>query len=68
MIKYRHKKRGHVYEILTDCAMLQCNSAPAFEEQFEGRAWTVYRNVKTGTVWIRPTEEFRDGRFEIVAE
>lgn len=63
---WRHKVRGHVYEILTDTASIQCSAAPDFEAQFENENWTVYRNIATGAVWVRPTEEFIDGRFERV--
>ncbi len=63
---WRHKKRGTVYEILSDKASLQCSAASDFEEMFEGHDWTVYRNIKTGAIWVRPTEEFMDGRFEHV--
>lgn len=63
---YRHKVRGHVYEVLTEMASIQCSAAPDFESQFEDDDWTVYRNVKTGAIWVRPTAEFQDGRFEMV--
>lgn len=61
---WRHKKRDTVYEVLFDSASLQCASAPQFEGMFEDENWTVYRNVKTGAVSVRLTEEFLDGRFE----
>lgn len=64
--RYRHKKRGMVYEIMTTFASLQCSSAPAFEQRFKDDNWTVYRNILTGTVYVRPTAEFMDGRFELV--
>lgn len=68
MALYRHKKCGTVYEIITDTASLQCSAAPEFERTFEDDAWTVYRSVKTGAIFVRPTEEFLDGRFEVVDE
>ncbi len=64
---YRHKKRGTVYEIVTDAAWLQCATAPDFETAFEDENWTVYRSVATGAYYVRPTEEFLDGRFERVS-
>lgn len=63
---WRHKKRGTTYEIVTDAASIQCASEPGFENMFEDENWTVYRNVETGAFWVRPTEEFLDGRFEPV--
>ena len=64
MIRWRHKKRGTIYEVLTNGASLQCSAAPEFEKLFEDNAWTVYRSVETDTIYIRPTAEFLDGRFE----
>ena len=66
MATYRHKKRRAVYEVITEYASLQCSAAPEFESKFEDDYWTVYRNIKTGAIWVRPTEEFMDGRFERV--
>ena len=63
---WRHKKRGATYEILHDNAFMQCASAQEFEDMFEDDWWIVYRNLQTGTVYVRPYEEFRDGRFERV--
>lgn len=69
MTQWRHKVRGLVYEVLTHSASLQCSSAPEIEQRFDGAGGlTVYRNVKTGMIWVRPTPEFLDGRFERVGE
>lgn len=68
MQRYRHKKRGTVYEVITDSAFLQCSAAPEFEHSFEDDCWTVYRSVKTHAIWVRPTEEFQDGRFERLSD
>jgi hypothetical protein len=68
MARFRHKKRGGVYEVLTDTASLQCSTATEFEDAFGEENWTVYRNVKTGAIYVRLTEEFNDGRFERVTE
>lgn len=55
--KWRHKKRGTTYEMIgtaevqvTDCIL-------------EGHFVVVYR-AEDGKLWVRPTEEFYDGRFE----
>lgn len=65
-VVWKHKKRGTIYEIITDAASLQCASCPEFEEQFDNDNWTVYRNLHTGAIYVRPAEEFHDGRFEQV--
>lgn len=65
--RWRHKKRGTVYEIITTMASFQCAAAPEIEANFEDDVFTVYKNVETGAIWVRPTEEFMDGRFERVA-
>jgi hypothetical protein len=65
MARWRHKKRGTVYEVISDDASLQCATAPEFEAAFSG-PWTIYRSVDTGALYIRPTGEFLDGRFEAV--
>ena len=61
---WRHKKRGTVYEIISTTAALQCATAQEVEDQFAGQAWTVYRNIQTKAVYVRPSAEFQDGRFE----
>lgn len=33
-MRYRHKKRGTVYEVITDSASLQCACAPEVESPF----------------------------------
>ena len=65
---YRHKKRGTVYEIVTNNAFLQCSAAPEFEQMFGDDTFTVYRNVHTGAIFVRPTKEFDDGRFEPLSD
>ena len=63
-MRYRHKKRGTVYEILTTEALMQCATREHLEREFESKFFTVYRSVESRHVWVRPTEEFMDGRFE----
>jgi hypothetical protein len=65
-VAWRHKKRGSTYEVIATEVKLQCSSEPDFEGLFN--LWTVYRDVKTGDVYVRPTVEFHDGRFELVKE
>ena len=47
-----HKKTGHRYEIVT-FALIEATLEPS----------VVYRSEK-GQVWIRPAEQFFDGRFQ----
>lgn len=61
---WRHKKRGTIYEILSDVALLQCSTWPEFEAMAEHQAFTVYRDTNTGAIYVRLTVEFLDGRFE----
>ena len=68
MTKYRHKKRGTTYEIITDAASLQCSTAQEFEDRFADQKWTVYRNLGTGEFRLRLTKEFLDGRFEPIPD
>jgi len=65
--QWRHKKRGTVYEVVTHDASLQFASAPEIEETCDDLTFTVYRSLDTGAMYVRPTEEFMDGRFERVA-
>lgn len=63
---WRHKKRGTVYTIEANDALLQCSTHPEIEDRFGGLKWTVYRDVATNKTYIRLTSEFNDGRFERV--
>lgn len=55
---YRHKKRGTTY-IVTCIAPFQCEN-----EEFDDAPVVIYRDLKSGNVWVRPLKEFVDGRFE----
>ena len=55
---WRHRKRGTVYEIIGP-AIMQAESSSLNES-----ACVIYRSVESGTMWVRPTCEFFDGRFE----
>lgn len=68
MARYRHKKRGTIYDVVTDAASIQCAAMPEIEAVFGDDCWTIYRDVATGSWYVRPTEEFLDGRFEEVPE
>lgn len=64
MAVWRHRKRGCVYTIVTHEASMQCSEHPEIEGAYPMCGWTVYKNVETGAIWIRPTKEFQDGRFK----
>jgi hypothetical protein len=58
--RVRHKKRGTEYEVLGE-ADLQT------EKPLRDYAVVmVYRDPATGRLWVRPVDEFNDGRFEVV--
>lgn len=50
---YRHVKSRGVYQVV-------CRATIEKDET----AAVVYRSAKDDTVWVRPREEFCDGRFE----
>lgn len=58
--RYRHKKRGTVYEVV-GTAELQV--AEFINMPDEGDHLAIYRG-EDGKLWARPYNEFHDGRFE----
>ena len=53
---YRHKKTGHVYRVLLAHCRIEATNTEAVAYQSSEQ--------KFATVWIRPYDEFCDGRFE----
>lgn len=58
--RWRHVKGGGVYEELAR-GHLQIS-----DTEWDEKPCVVYRNVTNGKVWVRPSDEFDDGRFERV--
>jgi hypothetical protein len=54
---WRHKKRGTVYEVLGSATMQT-------EDWGHDNASVVVYRGEDGMLWVRPTAEFMDGRFE----
>lgn len=57
---YYHVKRGSRYEKI-GVAELQCTRPVV-----EGVPMVVYRSISDGRLWVRPEQEFNDGRFRKV--
>lgn len=64
--RWVHKKRGGVYVVLTHDAGFQFSGSQALEMTLDGVRLTVYSSLSTGKYYVRPTDEFLDGRFEKV--
>ena len=60
--RVQHVKRGTTYTVVGE-AKLQSSGSIA-----EGAMLTVYRDVNSGALWVRPTDEFRDGRFVTLSD
>jgi len=54
---WQHKKTGGIYEIIGYCYI-----------ENQNKPGVLYRNISTGVTWMRPKEEFFDGRFEKIKE
>ncbi len=68
--KWRHKKRGTLYEIVCTAAFIQCATDPHVES-YEDEDWVAYHPVGLSpavALHFRMKEEFLDGRFELVED
>lgn len=59
-MKYRHKKRGTIYEVVGRAELQLSNVDRALEE---GDVIVFYKDDH-GNLWAREESEFDDGRFE----
>ncbi len=76
---YRHKKRGTTYELI-GIGKMQAEKwkTPTIQPDKDGvnrwmhvsidmREVAIYRSTQDPTeIWVRPREEFEDGRFEVL--
>jgi hypothetical protein len=52
---YRHKKTKGLYSVVCIARI-----------EATGEQVTVYKNISSDEIWVRPSSEFNDGRFEKV--
>jgi hypothetical protein len=78
---HRHKKRGTEYVLLGIGKMQTADwvsakdmadailgdGPPATRNTVDMREVAIYQSVRDGSWWVRPREEFEDGRFEEIA-
>jgi hypothetical protein len=71
--RVRHVKRGFEYEIVGEVeaqvavGQFDATGGPMYALH-DGDVLIVYRALKDGKLWARLKDEFRDGRFETIAE
>lgn len=67
---HRHKKRGSKY-VLIGYGKMQCDwweiTGAGTRYPVDMREVAIYRSIEDGSLWVRPREEFEDGRFEALS-
>lgn len=67
--RVRHKKRGTTYRVLHGAVMQSTHWRDThYKVPADGRTVVVYQSEDDGSVWVRPAEEFEDGRFEALSQ